>query len=122
MLLVSFLLVIRGHNHPGGGFIGALIATSAMGLYILAYDTRASQMLPAAISFMGLGLALLIVACVTAMTIHQPLLTGKWLSVVVFNQPIKIGTPLIFDFGVYFLVFGSLYWLMVELVQSREAC
>ncbi|ODN68872.1 Na(+)/H(+) antiporter subunit B [Methylobrevis pamukkalensis] len=33
MLLFSVYVLLRGHNDPGGGFIGGLIAASAFAIY-----------------------------------------------------------------------------------------
>jgi multicomponent Na+:H+ antiporter subunit B len=33
MLLFSIFVLLRGHNEPGGGFIGGLIAASALAIY-----------------------------------------------------------------------------------------
>ncbi|HYI68762.1 MAG TPA: MnhB domain-containing protein [Skermanella sp.] len=41
MLLFSFFILLRGHNEPGGGFIGGLIAASAFALHSIAFGPRA---------------------------------------------------------------------------------
>jgi multicomponent Na+:H+ antiporter subunit B len=38
MLLFSIFLLLRGHDEPGGGFIGGLVAAAAVPLYSLAFD------------------------------------------------------------------------------------
>ena len=43
ILLLSVLLVLRGHNYPGGGFIDALVATAAIALYMLAFGVNAER-------------------------------------------------------------------------------
>ena len=37
MLLFSVFVLLRGHNEPGGGFIGGLIAASAFAIYGIAF-------------------------------------------------------------------------------------
>ncbi|MEX1122825.1 MAG: MnhB domain-containing protein, partial [Balneolales bacterium] len=37
LLLISVFLFIRGHNDPGGGFIGGLVGAGAFVLFIIAY-------------------------------------------------------------------------------------
>ena len=37
MLLFSIFVLLRGHNEPGGGFIGGLIAVSAFAIYGIAF-------------------------------------------------------------------------------------
>ena len=36
MLIFSFFLLLRGHNEPGGGFVGGLVAAAAYALYLIA--------------------------------------------------------------------------------------
>ena len=36
LLLFSIFLLLRGHNEPGGGFVGGLVAAGAFALYGLA--------------------------------------------------------------------------------------
>ena len=36
MLIFSFFLFLRGHNEPGGGFVGGLVAAAAYALYLIA--------------------------------------------------------------------------------------
>lgn len=33
MVIFSVFILLRGHNEPGGGFIGGLIAASALAIY-----------------------------------------------------------------------------------------
>ena len=62
-LLFSVYLLLRGHNLPGGGFIGGLIAAAAFSLYVIAFDVAvARQKLrfsPAQLMTSGLFLALI---------------------------------------------------------------
>jgi multicomponent Na+:H+ antiporter subunit B len=37
MILFSIFVLLRGHNEPGGGFIGGLIAASALAIYGIAF-------------------------------------------------------------------------------------
>ena len=40
MLVFSIFVLLRGHNEPGGGFIGGLIAASAFAIYGIAFGVR----------------------------------------------------------------------------------
>ena len=61
MLLFSVFVLLRGHNEPGGGFIGGLIAASAFAIHGIAFGVptvrRALHFHPMAISGFGLLLA-----------------------------------------------------------------
>ena len=58
MLLFSVFVLLRGHNEPGGGFIGGLIAASAFAIHAIAFGVptvrRALYFHPMAISGFGL--------------------------------------------------------------------
>jgi multicomponent Na+:H+ antiporter subunit B len=43
MLAYSLFILLRGHNEPGGGFIGGLIAAVAFALYAKAEGTDAAR-------------------------------------------------------------------------------
>ncbi|HEX5934563.1 MAG TPA: MnhB domain-containing protein, partial [Pseudorhizobium sp.] len=63
MLVFSVFVLLRGHNEPGGGFIGGLIAASALAIYGIAHGVpavrRAIRFHPMAIAGFGLLLATL---------------------------------------------------------------
>ena len=41
LLLFSVFLLLRGHNEPGGGFVGGLVAAAAFALYAIAFGVQA---------------------------------------------------------------------------------
>ena len=59
LLLFSVFLLLRGHDLPGGGFIGGLLAASAVALYAIAYGPSAAARLlrVAPQALIGWGLA-----------------------------------------------------------------
>ena len=73
-------MLLRGHNDPGGGFIGGLLAGIGFALYAIAHGTeaarRALRFEPQAIAMVGLGIALL--AGLWAALFGDPLFTGQW--------------------------------------------
>mgnify|MGYP000273018052 CR=1 FL=1 len=42
LLLFSLFILLRGHNEPGGGFIGGLLAAGGLSLYTLGFDAAAA--------------------------------------------------------------------------------
>lgn len=113
VVLVAFSLVVllRGHNAPGGGFIGALIATSAVVIYGVAYGIgevrRLLRVHPLVIGSAGLLIAG--ASGLAGLGSGFSYLTGIWLPMSVF------GTPGLFDIGVYLTVFGSLAAVVLAL-------
>jgi multicomponent Na+:H+ antiporter subunit B len=43
LLVLSFMVFWRGHNSPGGGFIGGLIAAGAFTLYTMSHGETISR-------------------------------------------------------------------------------
>jgi multisubunit Na+/H+ antiporter MnhB subunit len=116
-LILSFSLYLlwRGHNLPGGGFIGGLVASIALALAVFAFDARWCRrtlpVKPTTLAISGLGLAL--AAGLVAAPGGETFLTGTWTLI----AGIKLGTPLLFDLGVYLAVLGSVLALVLELAE-----
>jgi multicomponent Na+:H+ antiporter subunit B len=121
LLLFSIFLLLRGHNEPGGGFVGGLVAAAAFVLHAIAYDPAVTRRV---IRFephtlIGVGLLLAVGSgCVPLLT-GQPFLTGKWGSLhLLGNTTLELGTPLFFDIGVYLAVFGVTLMIILTLVEE----
>lgn len=118
ILVFSVFLLVRGHNEPGGGFVGGLVAASAFALVAVATGVDpARRMLrvdPRTLIALGLGVAL---ASATApLLLGRPFLSGLWPDRV-FPVVGKLGSPLWFDVGVYLVVIGvvlTVLWALME--------
>jgi multicomponent Na+:H+ antiporter subunit B len=108
LLLISIFLLIRGHNEPGGGFVAGLLAAAAFALHAIAYDVpfarRALQVDPHLL--IGGGLLCAMGSGVVAMTRGEPFLTSQWVALEWGVVHLEVGTPLLFDIGVYAVVLG----------------
>ncbi|MEW6299664.1 MAG: Na+/H+ antiporter subunit B [Thermodesulfobacteriota bacterium] len=119
MLLFSLFLLLRGHNDPGGGFVGGLVAAAAFVLYALAYGAAAAQRVlhvrPRAL--IGAGLLCALGSGAVALVDRRPFLTGLWGAQ---DVPVigKVGTPLLFDVGVYVVVVGVTLLIMFSLAEE----
>lgn len=121
MFLLSVLFLIRGHNYPGGGFIGALIATTAIALNLLTFSRIPQPLFLARRLFVIIGL-LLLVASMLMSTLNQlTFFTAMWTSITLLNTKIKLGSPLLFDIGIYLSVIGSMTWLLTELEFADDS-
>ncbi|MFF0720921.1 hydrogen gas-evolving membrane-bound hydrogenase subunit E [Micromonospora sp. NPDC003816] len=103
MLVVSALLFLRGHEATGGGFIGALLAGTAVGLGQLAHPGGAPLLgrVPA-VPLVAAGLLIAVGAGAAPLAVGEPLLTPLGLST---PDPLPtLSTALVFDLGVYLMV------------------
>lgn len=120
LLLFSLFLLWRGHNEPGGGFAAGLTAASAFILYAIAFDAAAArQALRFDSSFLiSAGLALAILAGVAGLLAGEPFLAGQWVTLDMpgFGEA-KLGTPLLFDVGVYLVVLGVTLTIILPLTE-----
>ncbi|MEM7045283.1 MAG: Na+/H+ antiporter subunit B [Pseudomonadota bacterium] len=122
MLLFSIFLLLRGHNEPGGGFIGGLVAAAGIVVYGLAEGPAAVRKIlrvdPRGIAMAGLLIALF--AGVLAAFTGAAFLTGLWtfIGATPGDKGLALGTPLIFDVGVYLVVVGGVLGMVVALEEE----
>jgi multicomponent Na+:H+ antiporter subunit B len=122
LLLFSVFLLLRGHNEPGGGFAGGLVAASAFILLAISRDPAAARhalrIEPQAL--IGAGLLVAIAAGVLGLLFGQPLLTGLWLEIPLPGGTyLELGTPLAFDVGVYLVVMGATLTMVLTLAEEE---
>lgn len=120
ILLFSLFLLLRGHNVPGGGFIGGLAAASAFALHLFAFGPaearRVLRVKPMSLIIAGLGTAL--GSALVAPVLGYPFMEGLWLEATI---PVlgKLGTPVVFDIGVYFTVLGVVLKVIFALAEEE---
>jgi multicomponent Na+:H+ antiporter subunit A len=114
LLVVSLAILWRGHNLPGGGFIGGLVAATGFTLMVVTFGRGIQRGLAriAPPTIIGLGLACAVGAGLFGLVSEVPFMTGFWTEL--FG--VKWGTPLLFDVGVFLTVFGSVMHMVRNLV------
>lgn len=121
LLVLSVFMLLRGHDLPGGGFVGGLVAASAFVLYVLSsgvHEARDVLRVEPHV-LLGTGLVFAYGAGVLALATGRPFLTGLWLDVhVPVLGHLHLGSTLIFDIGVMLVVIGTVL-LMVFSVEDR---
>lgn len=121
LLLFSVFLFFRGHNEPGGGFIGGLIGASAFVLFAVAYGAEKTREIlrvdPK--TLLGWGLLFGALSGVIAFFQGSAFLTGVWIFPTVFGSKLHLGTPLIFDIGVYLVVVGFTLGVILSLEEEK---
>lgn len=121
LLLLSIFLLLRGHNEPGGGFIGGLVGAIAFVLYAIAFDVQAARAMlridPHVL--IGSGLLMSAFAGIIPLFNDNAFLTGEWGY---FQIPglgeTYLGTTLLFDIGVFMVVVGIALVIVLTLLEE----
>lgn len=117
ILVSSIFMLLRGHNEPGGGFVGGLIASIGFSLHVFVSGAEALRRMlrtdPRWIAAVGLGAAI-ISGLVGPYAAGAPFLTAAWISV----GGVKMGTPLVFDVGVYLVVVGAMLTFILGIKEQ----
>ncbi|MGD2035098.1 MAG: MnhB domain-containing protein [Bacteroidales bacterium] len=109
LLILGIIALLRGHNYPGGGFIGGLLAALSIVLSSLAFNSKEikSRMLIKPVQYIGIGLMIIIISFLPSLLKAEPLMKGIWVTLKVpLIHEIKLGTPFLFDVGVFLTVIG----------------
>jgi multicomponent Na+:H+ antiporter subunit A len=120
LIILSIYLLLTGHNTPGGGFAGGLVAGLALVARYLAggrYELGATVPLDAG-RILGVGLALAVSMALLPMLFGQAALASAWVDVDLgpFGT-LPLVTSTLFDIGVYLVVFG----LILDVLRSLGA-
>ena len=122
LLIFSLYMLFRGHNEPGGGFIGGLIGATGFVLYAIGCGTRdaraALRIMPQTIAMVGLGIALF--AGLMAAIFGDGFFTGQWLFLWPSedSKGIPLSSVIVFDIGVYLVVFGAILTLVFAMEEE----
>ncbi len=115
LLLFSVFVALRGHNQPGGGFVGGLVAAAAFALYAIAFGVERARraLLVKPMTLLGAGLLIALVSGLPAAFLGQPFLTAQWMP-----GPASVGTPAVFDIGVFLVVTGVVLMMLFTLAEE----
>lgn len=116
MFAVSLYILYRGHNEPGGGFVGGLMAAAGFAILAMAEGIedarRALRLSPVVV--MGIGLVAATVSGLPGLFLDGSFLTHQWAVLGDFH----IGTTLLFDIGVYLVVLGGILALILRFYEG----
>jgi len=115
LLLFALFLLLRGHNDPGGGFVGGLVVSSAFALHAIAFGVAESRraLLVEPSTLLGAGLLVALSSGLPSVLRGRPFLTAQWTDL-----GMALGTPLIFDAGVFLVVIGVVLVMMFSLAEE----
>ncbi|EDM26502.1 Domain putative MnhB subunit of Na+/H+ antiporter superfamily protein [Lentisphaera araneosa HTCC2155] len=122
LMAMAIAFLYRGHNDPGGGFIGGLLFTAALILKILAIGAEEFEkhlwMKPK--NFLMTGLIMAFTAGIMPLFVGKAFLQSLWFPT--FSLPIlgdvHIGSPLLFDLGVFMVVIGFVLTVIIDFEEA----
>ena len=121
LVLYSIFLLLEGHHNPGGGFSGGLMAAAAIALCGMAYDAETARRI---LRFepphlIGAGLLAVALSGIAGWLGGEPFLTGLWTKVPApGGGSLSLGTPLLFDVGVYLVVVGAAQMILLTFAED----
>ena len=120
LLLFAVFLLMRGHNDPGGGFVGGLVVAASFILYSIAFGVDAARraLLVGPSTLLGVGLLVAFVSGLPGLVIGQPFMTAIWTTVMAGSTTLDVGTPLVFDIGVFLAVTGVVLTIVFTLAEA----
>ncbi len=109
LVALSVVIMLRGHNEPGGGFIGGLVL--AMALLLPAFVDQSTPRLNLWVDpqrLIGLGWLLALLSPLSSTLLGAEFFQSLWLASVWLPVvgKVGIGTPMFFDLGVFLTVAG----------------
>ncbi len=123
MIMFSIFVLLRGHNEPGGGFIGGLIAASAIAIYGIAtgVDQVRKALVFHPITFAGFGVFIAATSGLMSIFVDVTFLKGLWWIIELSDgSELALSTPMLFDIGVYFVVLGAISTIALALEEDEE--
>lgn len=121
LLILALWLFLRGHNAPGGGFIAGLAAAAAFQLQILSRGDEYVRRVvgPFLQPMTGIGLAFTTIAALIGLS-QGVFFRGVWLFWHIGPFELELGTPQLFDLGVFLVVVSVVVSYLLSLGHSRE--
>ena len=118
LLVMALFLLLRGHHEPGGGFAAGLVAAMVV---LLEGQVRGAGQARRLLRgpphrWIAIGLGLALISGVPALVAGDPFLAARWTTV----AGVKLGTPLIFDLGVFALVTGVVATVALPLLGAAD--
>jgi multicomponent Na+:H+ antiporter subunit B len=120
LLLFAIFLLFRGHNQPGGGFVGGLVVAASFVLYSIAFGVDAARraLLVSPSMLLGVGLLFALVSGLPAVVAGKAFMTALWTTIAVGSTVLDVGTPLVFDIGVFLAVIGVVLTIVFTLAET----
>ncbi len=121
LLFLSVFILFRGHNEPGGGFIGGLVAGSGLLLRRMGNADHPFHAPRTPLLFIGTGIAVAVLSTLPSIFLSEVFMKGVWVGALWLPLVgiTKFGTPFLFDIGVYLVVIGVCLLILTRLIRSE---
>lgn len=119
--LISLYFLLRGHNLPGGGFVGGLVMATGILLQYMVGGILWVEARPLIRPQAWIALGLLVAgsAAMAVWWAGKPLLSAYTLEVILpLAGAIHLSSVLVFDLGVYMLVVGATILMLIALAHQ----
>jgi multicomponent K+:H+ antiporter subunit A len=122
--LVALWFFLRGHNLPGGGFIGGLVLAIGLLLPYLGNGTQwvEERSRPNFEAWIGWGLGCAALTGLVSLALGHPFLTSAYLAPVVpLLEKVPIPSAMFFDLGVFLTVAGATMLALTRLGRLQSS-
>lgn len=119
LMLLALFLLLRGHNLPGGGFIAGLVVAAAFELQILSRGDSVfrKNVGPYLQPITGIGLTVAALSAILGV-FGGNFFTGLWWTGQIGSFHVELSTPILFDIGVFLVVFSVVTSYLLGLSTS----
>ena len=123
LAVLSVIVLLRGHNEIGGGFVGGLTAALAFAIVALTHGVDRARVTLRfhPLTLVGGGLLLAVASGLPGLVVYGDYLRHIWVELTVFGVHVKQGTTLLFDLGVYLAVLGTVLAFLFGLTREAES-
>jgi len=120
LLLFAVFMLMRGHNQPGGGFVGGLVVAASFILYSIAFGVEAGRraLLVGPSRLLDVGLLVALGSGLPALFAGRSFMSALWTRLAVGPITVDVGTPLVFDVGVFLAVIGVVLTIVFTLAEA----
>ena len=122
-LVLSVYLLFAGHNQPGGGFVGGLVASAAFALRYIAggFDEVLAMLRVRPWNVLSTGLALAAGSALLPVALGEAPLDQRSIETTVeLLGKVKFTTATVFDTGVYLIVVGLVLMIFEALGDDAD--